>query len=129
MSPDETAIRSLLDTWIAASKTGDLATILSLTSDDVVFMTPGREPFGKAAFANTSKAMSNVKIDGTSDIVELVILGDWAYMRCKLRITITAPNAPPATRSGYTLTILKKSPDGQWQITRDANLLAPDQKP
>ncbi len=27
-------------------------------------------------------------------------------------------------RSGYTLTILRKEPDGRWVIFRDANLLA-----
>ena len=28
-------------------------------------------------------------------------------------------------RSGYTLTILRKEPDGRWLLVRDANLLAP----
>ena len=36
---------------LAASKAGDLAPVLSLMTDDVIFMVPGREPFGKEAFA------------------------------------------------------------------------------
>ena len=38
---DEQAIRQLVDTWLEASKTGDLETVLSLMSDDVIFMDRG----------------------------------------------------------------------------------------
>ena len=48
---DETAIRKLVETWMAASKAGDIATVLDLMTEDVIFMVPGREPFGKEAFA------------------------------------------------------------------------------
>jgi uncharacterized protein (TIGR02246 family) len=93
-------------------------------TDDVVFMLPGREPFGKAAFAAASKSMQGLAIDGTSDIVELQVLGDWACLRNRLTVTITAPSGSPKTRSGYTLTILRKEPDGRWRLARDANLFA-----
>jgi ketosteroid isomerase-like protein len=39
-------------------------------------------------------------------------------------VTITPPGGPPKTRSGYTLTILRKEQDGCWRLARDANLLA-----
>ena len=123
MTDDERAIRLLVDTWLQASKAGDLATVLSLMTDDVVFMVPGREPFGKDAFAAASKAMSEVRIEGTSDIREIEILGDWAYLRNHIRMTVTPPKASPVRRSGYTLTILRKGADGRWRIARDANLL------
>ena len=29
-------------------------------------------------------------------------------------------------RSGYTLTLLRKEPDGRWVLFRDANLLTPE---
>jgi ketosteroid isomerase-like protein len=32
----------------------------------------------------------------------------------------------PITRSGYTLAVLRKEPDGAWVIARDANLLMPE---
>ena len=54
MTDDERAIRDLVDAWMAASKAGDVAKVLSLMTDDVVFMVPGREPFGKEAFAAAS---------------------------------------------------------------------------
>ena len=123
MTDDERAIRSLIDTWMEASKAGDLKTVLSLMTDDVVFMVPGNEPFGKAEFAATSEGMKNVRIEGQSEIKELKVLGDWAYMRNHLLITVTPPNGQPMRRSGYTLTIVRKEPDGRWRLARDANLL------
>jgi len=88
MTDDERAIRNLVATWMSASKAGDVDTVLSLMSDDVVFMVPGREPFGKAEFAAASKGMSDVKIDGNSDIVELHVLGDWAFIRNHIQIAV-----------------------------------------
>lgn len=55
MSEDERAIRELVESWMAATKAGDAATVLGLMSDDVVFMVPGAEPFGKQAFATALK--------------------------------------------------------------------------
>ncbi len=129
MQNDEQAIRDLVDTWLAASKTGNLATVLNLMADDVIFMVPGKEPFGKEAFAASSKEMSNVQIEGISDIQEVKVLGDWAWMRTRLKVTITPPNGNLMVRSGHTLTILRKKPDGAWVIARDANLLTPETKP
>jgi ketosteroid isomerase-like protein len=68
--------------------------------------------------------MKGVVIEGTSDIVELEVLGDRAWMRNRLSITVTPPGGKPMVRSGYTLTILRKLPDGRWVIARDANLQA-----
>lgn len=123
MSPDERAIRELVDTWMAASRAGDTAAVLKLMSDDVIFMVPGREPFGKQTFAANSRSMDGVRLDGTADIRELKVLGDWAYLRNFIEITITPPGGAPVRRSGYTLTILRKDPDGKWVLARDANLV------
>ena len=123
MSPDERAIRELVDTWMKASRAGDTETVLSLMSDDVVFMVPGREPFGKQTFAANSRSMDGVRLEGAADIRELKVLGDWAWLRNFLEITITPPGGAPVRRSGFTLTILRKEPDGRWVLARDANLV------
>jgi uncharacterized protein (TIGR02246 family) len=107
-----------------ASREGDTATVLSLMTDDVVFMVPGREPFGKEAFAAASDGMKGVTIDGRATIVELQVLGEWAYLRNHIEIAVTPPGASPVRRSGYTLTILRKQPDGRWLLARDANLVS-----
>jgi uncharacterized protein (TIGR02246 family) len=123
MSDDERAIRSLVVKWMAASQAGDTTAVLSLMTDDVVFMVPGREPFGKEAFAAASKDMQGVRIEGKSDIRELKVLGDWAYLRSYLEVKMMPPGGNSVERSGYTLTIFHKQPDGRWLLARDANLL------
>lgn len=124
MSPDERAIRDLVDNWMKASRAGDIATVLSLMSDDVIFMVPGREPFGKQTFAANSRGMDGVRLEGTSDIRELKVFGDWAYLRNYIEISITPPGGETMRRSGYTLTVLRKEPDGTWLLARDANLVS-----
>jgi uncharacterized protein (TIGR02246 family) len=123
MSNDERAIRDLVDRWMAATRAGDVATVLSLMADDAIFMVPGGKPFGKAEFAAASEAMTGLRIDGRADIQEIQVLGDWAYLRNYLEITIARDGAPAAKRAGYALTILRKTADGRWLLTRDANLV------
>jgi uncharacterized protein (TIGR02246 family) len=123
MTDDERAIRQVVETWMAASKAGDVATVLSLMTDDVVFMVPGREPFGKQAFAAASEGMHSVQIDGANEIVELQVLGDWAFTRGRLDVTATPAGGAPVHRSGYALTLFRKEADGRWRLARDANLL------
>ena len=120
---DERAIRDLVATWMEASQAGDTAKVLSLMADDVIFQVPGREPFGKEAFANMSQGMQGVRLEGSSDIRELRLLGDWAYLRNHITMTVTPPGGKPMKRAGYTLTILRKQADGRWLLSRDANLL------
>lgn len=123
MSPDERAIRELVDTWMKASRAGDTKIVLGLMSDDVIFMVPGREPFGKQTFAANSRSMDGVRLEGSADIRELKVLGDWAYLRNFIEITVTPAGGTPIRRSGFTLTILRKEPDGRWLLARDANLV------
>src|SRR3954451_19486110 len=106
MTEDERAIRNLAEPWWAASRAGDTATVLSLMADDVVFQVPGGEPFGKEAFAVMSRRMQGVRLEGTSDIRELRVLGDWAYLRNHISIAITPPGGTTIKRAGTTLTIL-----------------------
>ena len=125
MTDDERAIRDLVETWMAASRAGDTAKVLSLMADDVVFMVPGREPFGKEAFAAAAQGQQQFTMDGTSDIREIKVLGDWAFLRNFIEIAITPKNGGrPIKRSGYTLTILRKE-KGRWRLARDANLMLP----
>ena len=124
MTDDERAIRELVATWMTASEAGNIDTVLGLMTDDVLFMVPGREPFGKEAFAAASRSMAGVRMQGSNDIRELVVLGDIAYLRNHIALTITPQDGAPVRRAGYTLTILRKGQDGRWRLARDANLLS-----
>ena len=125
---DERAIREMVDTWIEASKRGDLTTLLNLLADDVVFITPGKEPFGKEEFAaaNPAGSMNDMKMEADIDIKEIKIAGDWAWMRSFLRVTFTPAEGDGTKLSGHILTVLQKRPDGQWVIKRDANFVTPE---
>lgn len=123
MSEDERAIRDLVESWMAATKAGDAATVLGLMSDDVVFMVPGAEPFGKAVFAAALEGPKAATIEGRSEIRELEVIGDFAWLRSHIDMTATSADGLTMRRSGYTLTILRREADGRWRLVRDANLL------
>jgi uncharacterized protein (TIGR02246 family) len=107
-----------------ASERGDVDTVLSLMADDVIFMVPGREAFGKDVFRAASEAMKNTRLTGSSDVREVNVLGDWVYIQNYIEITITSPEGDAMRRKGYALSILRKQPDGKWRLWRDANLVA-----
>lgn len=131
MQSDEQAIRELVATWMSATKTGDTQMVLNLMTDDVVFLVPGQPPMDKRTFAAAATAQSGpqqLDIDGKSEIQEIKVFGDWAYMWTKLTVVVTPPGGAAMTRAGHTLSILKKQ-NGKWLLARDANLLAPVTKP
>jgi uncharacterized protein (TIGR02246 family) len=111
---------------MSATRAGDVDTVLSLMTDDVVFLVAGQPPFGKQEF---TRAMSvppgtpRPRIDGRSEIQEIQVLGDWAWMRTRLTVEVTM-NGKTMKRAGHTLTVLRKSA-GRWLLARDANLLTP----
>ena len=128
MQSDEEEIRQLVSTWMAASKAGDVETVLSLMADDAVFLLPGQAVMRKADFAVAARAQSGQdapQFDGRSEIQEIKVLGDWAFMWSKLTVVVTPPGgAQSLTRAGHTLTIFKKQ-NGKWVLARDANMLVP----
>jgi uncharacterized protein (TIGR02246 family) len=126
---DEEQIRELVQTWMSATKAGDIDTVLSLMADDVVFLIAGQPPMiGKAAYAAAARgqpSQERPRFDGRSEIQEIKVLGDWAYMWTKLRVVVTPPGGDRSiTRAGHTLTILKKH-NAKWVLARDANMLSP----
>jgi uncharacterized protein (TIGR02246 family) len=112
MTDDEQAIREVVETWVGATRRGDTLTVLSLMTKDVVFMVPGREPFGREAFELAADPRPP-RVDGTNEIVELQVLGDWAFTRNRIDLTFTPPTGEPVRRSGYTLTLFRKEADGR----------------
>ena len=124
MSPDEREIRDVIATWLQASAAGDTEKVLSLMSDDVVFLVAGRPPFGKAEFAEASNALTTHRIEARHEVREVAVSGDMAYARSQLAITMTpVAGGPSLRRSGPVLSVFRKTPDGRWLLARDANLL------
>jgi uncharacterized protein (TIGR02246 family) len=128
MQDDERAIRDLVARWTAASMAGKVEEVLELIAEDAVFHVAGREPYGKEAFARSLRqGLEQVRVEIRSEIAELQVVRDFAYMRNHLWVTITPRGGgAPMKRTGYAMTILRKLPDGKWVLSRDANLLAAD---
>jgi uncharacterized protein (TIGR02246 family) len=124
---DERQIRKLIDSWIAASNARNLPALVDMMTDDVVFMTPGRAPFGKAEFAADSQRMKSVTIDARAEVQEIEVFGPRAYIRNHIQIELTSPDQAPRRMSGYAMSILRKEANGRWRIARDANLVVPEQ--
>jgi uncharacterized protein (TIGR02246 family) len=126
MTDDERQIREVVATWMAATSTGDLATVLSLMADDVVFLRAGHPAMiGKAAFAAAAGAQAgSPRFDGTSDIQEIQVLGDWAFMWSKLTVAVTPPTGSSIRLAGPVLSVLRRE-GGRWVLARDANMLTP----
>jgi uncharacterized protein (TIGR02246 family) len=119
-------IRELIGKWMRASAAGDLDGVLGLLADDVVFLVPGRPPMrGKKAFAEAFNSWKpKFRVDAKADIQEIQVTDNMAYCWNHLRVTMVPLEGGLAkTRSGYTLSILRRSPEGEWLMMRDANLL------
>ena len=123
---EELQIRGQIATWMRATAAGDLDRVLSLVSEDVVFLLPGQPPMrGRDAFAAGFRAaLQHVRIEGVSDIKEVRIAGELAFCWSHLSLTITPLlGGTPRLRAGDTLSVFRKEPDGHWRLFRDANLL------
>jgi uncharacterized protein (TIGR02246 family) len=125
---DEAQIRALVATWMAATKAGDVDTVLGLMTDDVVFLVPGKPPMRKSEFAAAARAQASAKapkMDGKSEIQEVEVVGDRAFTWARLSVVVTPPDgSAPVERQGHTLSVFKKE-GGRWRLARDANLLGP----
>lgn len=128
MNADEQEIRQMVATWMEATKSGDVDKVLELMTDDVVFLMPNQQMMqGKDTFAAAARAQSapgGPTFDGSNEIQEIQILGDWAYLWTKIQVTATLPGGDQMQRAGFTMSILKKE-NGRWLLARDANLLSP----
>lgn len=128
MSGDEEAIRQVIATWMRSTAEGDGRTVLSLMADDVVFLVPGRPPFGREVFEAAADAPPPpFRVEGESNVREIHVNGDWAWCWTELRVVTTpVDGGEPTRRRGHTLSIFQRLPDGRWVLARDANLLAPE---
>lgn len=128
MEQDQQAIRNLIETWLRATREGDVDTVLSLMTEDVIFLVPGQPPMqGRTAFADALRAvLGKNSIESVSEIDEIEVLGDVAWCRTRLDVTVRSKHgATPMLRRGHTLSILRRCDDGQWRLARDANMVVP----
>lgn len=127
MEADQRAVRDVHVRWIAAVNAGDLAQLLTLMADDVVFLNPGGEPLGRDGFpAVFSGAHERLLLRCVSEPQEITVVGDLAYTLCRDALSLKPRAGGEGTElAGYRLTIYRRHADGRWLLARDAHTLAP----
>jgi uncharacterized protein (TIGR02246 family) len=126
MNKDEQEIRTLVETWLQATREGNIDKVLDLMTEDVVFLVPGQPPMaGRQAFgAALRSVLGQHAIESTSEIDEIAVFGDVAYCRSRLQVTVTRKHDNlPMLRKGHALSILRRCADGKWRLARDANMV------
>jgi uncharacterized protein (TIGR02246 family) len=120
MKGDEQAIRDLLAAWQRATAEGNLSRLLTLMSNDVVFLTAAQPPMSKDAFAAAFQAMlTHVRIESNSEIKQIRAFGDLAYCWSQLSVSVTPrKEGKPVDRGGYTLSIFSPMAHGNSPATR-----------
>ena len=123
MQEDERQLRRLIALWMQAMEDGDVSTVLSLISDDAVFLMPGQTPMKKAEFAETQRAIVHLNFSIDYDIQDLAVSGDLAYCWNHLSVVIELmEQGETLRRAGNVLSVFRKK-DGKWRMLRDANML------
>src|ERR1051326_1926039 len=122
MTNDELAIRNLVETWCRATEAGDVDALAPLMADDMVFLTPGREPFGKREFLEGSRqSAGKMKISVQADVKDVRVAGDLGYCWLKIAVTVQPPDGgAPMQHCGHTIGIYRRD-GGRWVLARDAN--------
>src|SRR5882724_5824242 len=130
MGSEERKIQEVHSTWIEAVNAGDLVRLLTLMADGAVFLNPGKAPFGEEGFSSTfSAAHQELRISCTSELEEVVVVGEVAYTRSRDALSLTPRAGGEAMQlAGHRMTVYRKQPDGRWLLARDAHTLSPVQK-
>ena len=122
MPSESDRVKARLLAWPSAAEAGDIERYLTFVTDDVV-MVPPNQPLlrGKEdlrSFLRTAIAAATFKI-AIDPPEEVVVNGDWAYLRYHLVITITPKSGGASTASDRRyLDIWRRGADGVWRCHR-----------
>ena len=119
MTSDEREVRTVHSIWIDAVNAGDSAWLLALVAEDVVFgLAPGQAPFGEGFSTNFMAALEQMRFGCTSELEEVVVVGEVAYTRSRDAVSVT-PRAGGNTAqfAGHRMTVYRKQRDGRWSVS------------
>jgi len=122
-------IETLNKDWLAAEARKDIPKLLTLVTDDVVFLpinwsaVVGKEAVGamyRAFFDRFSV------VEHTTSISEVGITDDWAFVWGSDKLILT-PKAGGASveLNGHGMSILQRDAQGEWRFARGINNLSP----
>jgi len=92
-----------------------------------VYLNPGHMPFGRDGFsAGFSAAHQQARIHCTSELQDVVVVGEVAYTLSRDSLSVTPRAGGEAMQlAGHRITVYRKQPDGRWLLARDAHTLSP----
>jgi ketosteroid isomerase-like protein len=114
-------IEQLKATWLAALRSGDVDSLISMVTDDVVAAHPGgKTTHGKQELAEDFRRFFQAfRMDQSATSEETVIAGEWAFDRARLSTRIV-PVAVGECRevNSEVIVILRRDAPVGWKIAR-----------
>jgi len=124
-SDDKGAVERFTAEWNAAVRAKNVSKLMSMVTEDVVFLPPGFPPIrGKQAveamYQRFFPQFASIEQQAVSEEVE--VMGEWAFA-WGIESTVLVPlgGAQPIHMHGKGLSILKRQPDGSWKCARAIN--------
>ena len=119
---DIEAIKITHDEYNAANNAGDLNSMISLLTDSSIRMVPNMPAMvGKDAIRDVYQSFFEQNaIEVYGPIEEVIVCGDWAFIRGTYNYTITRKVGGELIRvnSGNWVAFNKRQPDGSWKYHR-----------
>jgi uncharacterized protein (TIGR02246 family) len=121
-SPERAKITAIEDRIQAAFAAGDADAVAAQYTEDAYLMPPNSPSLvGRAAIADLYKRFfKDFKCALKTEIQEVEVAGDWAYVRGLLTSTVTPKDGgEPHTNHGKYLVVARRGADGVWRFARD----------
>jgi len=120
---DETAIRTLISKTEDMNNSGDANGWASLFAPDAVYMPPGLKAITShqelVQIAETAFRSNSITI--SIEPQEIVILGDWAFVRSRVTGTVAPRSGGDSSIIDMKQLVIYRRTDDGWRIARLAN--------
>jgi uncharacterized protein (TIGR02246 family) len=114
----------LVDRWTAAVKVKDPAVLVSLVTEDCIFLAPNAPPIrGRIAVDELYRNLfAGYDLSQTFRFEETQVMGDWAFAWGVDAITMTPVGGGDSVHFvGHGMSILRRGPDETWRFARGIN--------
>ena len=126
---DKQAIQQVSADWIAAMNAKDIAKLMTMITEDIVFLPPGLPPIrGKHAVEEMYKAFfpQFSSVQQTAVLEEVEVADDWAFAwGTESTVLVLQAGGASIQMEGRGLSIFKRQPDGSWRFARSLSNSAP----
>lgn len=125
-SDEIAAIEGLTREYIAAIERKDIARLIDLNSDDVVYLPPGQAPIvGKTAVRQMFEMFfaQFSSIEQSAATSEIKVFGDRALAWGPEAMKLTTHSGQVIELTGHGMTLMARQEDGSWKFVRGINNL------